>query len=69
MGDASHVQLAIEAAQSQTCLGKYVMAGSCFHFLKAADLLSGPYRQKMNAATMFCQSKMYISPKPMLSAS
>jgi 1-pyrroline-5-carboxylate dehydrogenase len=26
-------------------------------FLKAADLLSGPYRDKMNAATMLCQSK------------
>ncbi len=26
-------------------------------FLKAADLLSGPYRSKMNAATMLCQSK------------
>ena len=26
-------------------------------FLKAADLLTGPYRYKMNAATMLCQSK------------
>jgi 1-pyrroline-5-carboxylate dehydrogenase len=26
-------------------------------FLKAADLLAGPYRQKLNAATMICQSK------------
>lgn len=26
-------------------------------FLKAADLLSGPYRARMNAATMLCQSK------------
>jgi 1-pyrroline-5-carboxylate dehydrogenase len=26
-------------------------------FLKAADLLSGPFRAKMNAATMLCQSK------------
>lgn len=26
-------------------------------FLKAADLVSGPYRQTMNAATMLCQSK------------
>ena len=26
-------------------------------FLKAADLLSGPYRQEINAATMLCQSK------------
>lgn len=26
-------------------------------FLKAADLLAGPYRDVMNAATMLCQSK------------
>jgi len=26
-------------------------------FLRAAELLSGPYRQKLNAATMLCQSK------------
>jgi 1-pyrroline-5-carboxylate dehydrogenase len=26
-------------------------------FLKAAELLSGPYRMKLNAATMLCQSK------------
>jgi len=26
-------------------------------FLKAADLLAGPYRAKLNAATMICQSK------------
>jgi len=26
-------------------------------FLKAADLIAGPYRQKINAATMLCQSK------------
>jgi 1-pyrroline-5-carboxylate dehydrogenase len=26
-------------------------------FLKVADLISGPYRYKMNAATMLCQSK------------
>ncbi len=26
-------------------------------FLKAADLLTGPYRDRMNAATMLCQSK------------
>ena len=29
----------------------------CDIFLKAAELLSGPYRQKMNAATMINQSK------------
>ena len=29
----------------------------CSIFLKAADLLSGPYRQKINVATMINQSK------------
>ena len=29
----------------------------CAIFLKAAELLAGPYRQKMNAATMINQSK------------
>ena len=26
-------------------------------FLKAAQLIAGPYRSKINAATMLCQSK------------
>jgi 1-pyrroline-5-carboxylate dehydrogenase len=26
-------------------------------FLKAAALISGPYREQINAATMLCQSK------------
>lgn len=34
-------------------------------FLKAADLLAGPYRQKINAATMLGQSKTLFRPKSM----
>ncbi|MDA3833818.1 MAG: L-glutamate gamma-semialdehyde dehydrogenase [Spirochaetales bacterium] len=57
-GDASHVQMAIEAAL--TAREKWA-AISWEHrasiFMKAADLLAGPYRQKLNAATMLGQSK------------
>lgn len=57
-GDASHVQQAIEAALE----AKENWAGLPWEqragiFLKAADLLAGPYRAKMNAATMLGQSK------------
>ncbi len=57
-GDASHVTMAIEAA---------LEAGKTWHnmpweqraaiFLRVADLISGPYRAKINAATMLAQSK------------
>lgn len=57
-GDGSHVQMAIDAALSAR---EQWAALSWQHrsaiFLKAADLLAGPYRQKMNAATMLGQSK------------
>ncbi len=57
-GDASHVRMAIEAAMAAK---KSWEAMSWHHrasiFLKAADLLAGPYRAKMNAATMLGQSK------------
>lgn len=57
-GDASHVKLAIEAAMAakenwQNMPWEHRAA----IFLKAADLLAGPYRAKMNAATMLAQSK------------
>jgi 1-pyrroline-5-carboxylate dehydrogenase len=35
-------------------------------FLKAAELLQGPYRARINAATMIAQSKMFIKQKLML---
>lgn len=57
-GDASHVQSAIETAlaarQQWSELGWEHRASI---FLKAADLLAGPYRSKINAATMLGQGK------------
>jgi 1-pyrroline-5-carboxylate dehydrogenase len=57
-GDATHVQQAIEAAMAAK---EGWAAMSWEHrasiFLKAANLLAGPYRAKMNAATMLGQSK------------
>ena len=57
-GDESHVQMAIDSALGARA--KWA-ALSWQHrasiFLKAADLLAGPYRQKINAATMLGQSK------------
>jgi 1-pyrroline-5-carboxylate dehydrogenase len=57
-GDATHVTMAIEAALA----AREAWAALSWHhrasiFLKAADLLAGPYRAKMNAATMLGQSK------------
>jgi len=58
MGDKSHVLMAINAALA---VRKKWQALPWYHrasiFLKAADLISGPYRSKLNAATMLCQSK------------
>jgi len=57
-GDGSHVEEAIkaslEAREKWSALSWEQRAAI---FLKAADLLTGPYRAKMNAATMLCQSK------------
>ena len=57
-GDASHVTSAIDAALA----AREMWASLPWHeraaiFLKAADLLAGPYRAKINAATMLAQSK------------
>ncbi|MFN7014319.1 MAG: aldehyde dehydrogenase family protein, partial [Bacteroidia bacterium] len=57
-GDKSHVKMAIEAALAAKPMWENL---SWEHrasiFLKAADLIAGPYRAKMNAATMLGQSK------------
>ncbi len=57
-GDMSHVNAAIEAALAAkpqwNALGWEQRAAI---FLKAADLLAGPYRDKINAATMIGQGK------------
>jgi 1-pyrroline-5-carboxylate dehydrogenase len=57
-GDKTNVEQAINAALA----AKDEWANLPWHqraaiFLKAADLLAGPYRAKMNAATMLAQSK------------
>lgn len=57
-GDESHVQMAIDAALA----AKQEWENTPWEqraaiFLKAAELLAGPYRYKMNAATMLGQSK------------
>ena len=58
VGDKSHVEQAINAALA----AKELWASMSWEnrasiFLKAAELLAGPYRYKMNAATMLGQSK------------
>ena len=57
-GDASHVNDAIDSALA----ARPKWAAMPWHqraaiFLKAADLLAGPFRDEMNAATMLAQSK------------
>jgi 1-pyrroline-5-carboxylate dehydrogenase len=57
-GDASHVNRAIEAAlAARGAWAALPWNERSAIFLKAADLLAGPYRAKMNAATMLAQSK------------
>jgi 1-pyrroline-5-carboxylate dehydrogenase len=46
-------------------LGKYGLGATRSHFLKAAELIAGPYRARINAATMIAQSKMFIKQKLM----
>jgi len=57
-GDASHVEQAINAALG----AKHAWENLAWEqraaiFLKAADLIAGPYRAKLNASTMLGQSK------------
>ncbi len=57
-GDASHVQMAIDAAlKAKEDWANMPWRSRAAIFLKAASLLAGPYRYKMNAATMLAQSK------------
>jgi 1-pyrroline-5-carboxylate dehydrogenase len=56
--DGSHVRMAIEAAlKAKEKWAKMPWKARAAIFLKAASLLAGPYRYKMNAATMLAQSK------------
>lgn len=57
-GSAEHVQQAIDAALAAKAeWAELPWEHRASIFLKAADLLAGPYRNKMNAATMLAQSK------------
>ena len=57
-GDKKHVNAAIEAAlKRKNKWEEMAWEERAAIFLKAADLLAGPYRQKINAATMIGQSK------------
>ena len=57
-GDASHVNAAIDAAMAaRKEWAALPWEQRAAIFLKAADLLAGPYRDRMNAATMLAQSK------------
>jgi 1-pyrroline-5-carboxylate dehydrogenase len=57
-GDKSHVRRAINAAlKAREAWANMPWEHRAAIFLKAADLLAGPYRAKMNAATMLGQSK------------
>ncbi|MCE3295892.1 MAG: pruA [Crocinitomicaceae bacterium] len=57
-GTAEHVSQAIDAAlQAKEAWANLPWEQRASVFLRAADLLAGPYRAKMNAATMLAQSK------------
>ncbi len=57
-GTKDHVKLAIDAALSaRSSWASMPWEHRASIFIKAAELLAGPYRAKMNAATMLAQSK------------
>jgi len=57
-GDASHVKAAIDAAlKAKKDWSDLPWEHRASIFIKAAELLAGPFRAKMNAATMLAQSK------------
>jgi 1-pyrroline-5-carboxylate dehydrogenase len=57
-GEGEHVQQAIDAAlRARKQWGAMPWEERASIFLRAADLLAGPYRAKMNAITMLGQSK------------
>ena len=58
VGDAKHVEVAIEKAlAAKAAWSALPWEERAAVFLRAADLLAGPFRAKMNAATMLAQSK------------
>ena len=58
LADKKHIKLAIETAmEARKKWAKMPWESRAAIFLKAASLLEGPYRAKLNAATMIAQSK------------
>ena len=58
LAEKSHVSLAIDnALKSRAAWASLPWEQRASIFLKAADLIAGPYRAKINAATMLAQSK------------
>ncbi len=56
--EKKHIELAIKKAmEARKTWSKMPWESRAAIFLKAADLLAGPYRAKLNAATMIAQSK------------
>ena len=57
-GNGKHIKMAIDAAlHAKQAWSDLSWQHRASIFLKAADLISGPYRSKINAATMLGQSK------------
>lgn len=57
-GEAAHVSAAIDAAlAAKAAWSALPWQDRAAVFLRAADLLAGPFRDRMNAATMLAQSK------------
>lgn len=57
-GNKSHVEQAVQAAlKAKAGWESMPWQDRAAIFLKAADLITGPYRAEFNAATMLCQSK------------
>ena len=60
-GDAGHVQAAVNAAlAARPAWSSLPWEHRAAVFLKAADLIAGPYRAKINAATMLSLSLIHI---------
>jgi len=58
LAEKKHIEKAIETAmEARKKWSKMPWESRAAIFLKAADLLAGPYRAKLNAATMIAQSK------------
>ena len=58
LADKEHIELAVKkAAEARVKWATTSWEHRAAIFLKAADLLAGPFRYKMNAATMIAQSK------------